>query len=53
MPNILVVGSANMDVIAPVKRMPAAGETILIDDVKLANGGKGANAAVAAAKLGG
>jgi len=52
MPHILVVGSANMDVIAPLARLPAPGETILIDDVRLANGGKGANAAVAAARLG-
>ncbi len=52
MPNILVVGSANVDVIAPLKRLPAPGETLLIADVTLANGGKGANAAVAAARLG-
>ena len=52
MPNLLVVGSANMDVITPVTRLPRPGETLLIDDVRLANGGKGANAAVAAARLG-
>ncbi len=53
MAKILVVGSANMDVIAPLQRLPKPGETILIDDISLANGGKGANAAVAAARLGG
>jgi ribokinase len=42
-----------MDIVAPVDRIPAGGETILIDDVSLINGGKGANAAVAAARLGG
>ncbi len=53
MPNILVVGSANMDVIVPAERLPAPGETVLIDDVTLGNGGKGANTAVAVARLGG
>lgn len=53
MPVILVVGSANMDVVAAVKRLPGDGETVLIGEVSLVNGGKGANAAVAAARLGG
>ena len=52
MANILVVGSANMDVIASLSRLPHPGETILIENIRLANGGKGANAAVAAARLG-
>ena len=52
MARVLVIGSANMDVVAPMRRLPAPGETILIDDVRLVPGGKGANAAVAAARLG-
>ncbi len=50
---ILVVGSANMDVVTPLQRIPEPGETILVGDVKLVPGGKGANAAVAAARMGG
>ena len=52
MARVLVVGSANMDVVAPLRRLPAPGETLLIDDVRLVPGGKGANAAVAAARMG-
>jgi ribokinase len=50
---ILVVGSANMDLSMNMYKVPAAGET-LIDDggVAYVPGGKGANAAVAFAKLG-
>lgn len=52
MARVLVVGSVNMDVIAPMRRLPDPGETLLIDDVRLAPGGKGANTAVAAARMG-
>lgn len=52
MARVLVIGSANMDVVAPLRRLPAPGETLLIDDVRLVPGGKGANAAVAAARMG-
>ena len=52
MAKILVIGSVNMDVVTPLEKLPAAGETVLIDDVALVNGGKGANAAVAAARAG-
>ncbi len=52
MAKILVVGSANMDVVTPVRRLPVPGETLLIDDIRLVPGGKGANAAVAAVRLG-
>lgn len=51
--NILVVGSLNMDFVINVKQMPILGETILGDDVNLVPGGKGANQAYAAGKLGG
>ena len=50
---IVVVGSANMDVVLPVERLARAGETILGGDLALFPGGKGANQAAAAGKLGG
>jgi len=49
---IVVIGSINMDLVCRVQRMPAAGETILGSEVSTLPGGKGANQAVAAAKLG-
>ncbi|HLB74271.1 MAG TPA: ribokinase [Sedimentisphaerales bacterium] len=51
-PKIVVVGSSNMDLVVKSKRIPAAGETILGGDFIMVPGGKGANQAVAAAKLG-
>lgn len=53
MKNILVVGSANMDLVVRAVRLPKAGETILGEEFMTAFGGKGANQAVAAARLGG
>lgn len=50
---ILVVGSSNMDMIAVCDRMPAPGETVGGARFMQAFGGKGANQAVAAARLGG
>ena len=50
---IVVVGASVMDMIAYVPRLPALGETLLGTDFQLGFGGKGANQAVAAAKLGG
>jgi ribokinase len=50
---IVVVGSANADLVLDVDHRPAAGETILGSDVVTTPGGKGANQAVAAAKVGG
>ncbi len=53
MAKILVVGSINMDLVVRVPRPPAPGETILGGDFQTFSGGKGANQAVAAARLGG
>ncbi|MFH1885034.1 MAG: ribokinase [Planctomycetota bacterium] len=49
---IVVVGSSNMDLVVKSPRIPAVGETILGEDFITTPGGKGANQAVAAAKLG-
>ena len=51
-PKIAVVGSSNMDLVVKSKRIPAVGETILGGEFIMVPGGKGANQAVAAAKLG-
>ncbi|MEI6578777.1 MAG: ribokinase [Eubacteriales bacterium] len=53
MRRITVVGSLNMDLVVNTPRIPVLGETILGSDFFTAPGGKGANQAVAAAKLGG
>lgn len=50
--DLLVVGSANADLVIGVERRPAAGETVLGSDLVIHPGGKGANQAVAAGKLG-
>jgi len=50
---IVVVGSANLDIVVPVPHHPRRGETVLGDDHVQVAGGKGANQAVAAARLGG
>lgn len=52
-PRVLVVGSINMDLILRTGRVPSRGETILGKDYQLVPGGKGANQAVAASRLGG
>jgi ribokinase len=49
---ILVIGSANADLVVAVDRRPGAGETVLGGDLAVQPGGKGANQAVAAARLG-
>lgn len=51
-PEIAVVGSANLDLVTDVERVPLAGETVLGGDLRRIPGGKGANQAVAAARLG-
>ena len=49
---IVVWGSINLDLIFPVNRLPAPGETVLGPTMRSAPGGKGANQAVAAARAG-
>ncbi|HXC90453.1 MAG TPA: ribokinase [Stellaceae bacterium] len=49
---ILVFGSINVDVVVPVPRLPAAGETVLGGDYAVLPGGKGANQALAARRAG-
>ena len=51
-PKILVVGSCVMDLIVSAERFPGSGETVLGNDFRTAPGGKGANQAVQAARLG-
>lgn len=51
-PRIVVVGSVNMDLVVRSEHMPRPGETIRGHDFVTAPGGKGANQAVAAARLG-
>ena len=50
--DIAVIGSNMVDLIAYITRMPAEGETIEAPDFKMGCGGKGANQAIAAARLG-
>ncbi|WP_083346493.1 ribokinase [Terriglobus roseus] len=49
---ILVVGSINLDLVSTVDRIPTPGETLLGSSFATIPGGKGANQAVAAARLG-
>jgi ribokinase len=50
---VLVVGSVNVDLVVTVDRLPAPGETVTGGRFERHHGGKGANQAVAAARLGG
>jgi len=52
MPKICVVGSLNMDLCVEAPRVPAMGETVIGGGFFTSPGGKGANQAVAAARLG-
>jgi ribokinase len=52
-PRIVIVGSANMDVVGLAERLPRPGETVLGDDFVMTPGGKGANQVIAAARAGG
>jgi len=49
---IVVFGSINVDIVVPVPKLPAPGETVLGGDYKIVAGGKGANQALAAARAG-
>ncbi|MCI0620851.1 MAG: ribokinase [Acidobacteria bacterium] len=51
-PDILVVGSMNMDLVMYVPKLPSVGETILGTEFRETPGGKGGNQAAAAAQLG-
>ena len=49
---IVIVGSLNMDLVIRAQRLPRPGETLIGDSFATVPGGKGANQAVAAARLG-
>jgi ribokinase len=51
-PEVVVVGSANVDLVLPVQRIPRPGETVLAGVMTRGPGGKGANQAVASARAG-
>ena len=54
MPHILIVSSANMDFVMPTQNFPARGQTVIdTGSYRYIPGGKGANSAVAVARLGG
>jgi ribokinase len=50
---IIVIGSLNMDLVVSAARLPGTGETIMGESFAIYPGGKGANQAIAAARLGG
>ena len=52
-PRILTVGSANMDIVFSMPRLPNKGESIIAETYSYVPGGKGANAVIAVARLGG
>lgn len=49
---VVIIGSINMDLVAATPRIPLAGQTLTGDSFTTTPGGKGANQAVAAARLG-
>jgi ribokinase len=51
-PSVVVVGSVNLDLVARVHRLPAPGETLAAHELRRVPGGKGANQALAARRLG-
>lgn len=51
-PHVCVVGSINMDMVTTTQKMPGQGETVLGETFETYPGGKGANQAIAAARLG-
>lgn len=52
-PKVVVVGSSNTDMVTKLERLPIPGETLIAKGFIMAAGGKGANQAVATARLGG
>ena len=50
--NVVVIGSLNMDLVTRAPRLPRGGETLIGHSFATVSGGKGANQAVAAARLG-
>lgn len=52
MSNVIVAGSINMDIVVLTQRHPKIGESIFGSDIQYFPGGKGANQAIASAKLG-
>ncbi|MFL6608209.1 MAG: ribokinase [Pseudomonas sp.] len=50
--NVVVIGSLNMDLVTRAPRLPRGGETLIGESFSTIPGGKGANQAVAAARLG-
>ncbi len=49
---VVVVGSTNFDLVVKAERLPMEGETMLVSNLKFFPGGKGANQAVAVARMG-
>ncbi|MCB9991053.1 MAG: ribokinase [Rhodospirillales bacterium] len=49
---LIVFGSINMDMVFPADHLPQPGETVLCGDYEITSGGKGANQALAASRLG-
>ena len=52
MKKVIVIGSSNTDMVVCSEHLPRPGETVLGGDFMMAGGGKGANQAVAVAKMG-